>query len=127
MRSLLRARHGIIALLMLACTLAAAQTVPSHSPVVVAGKVMDGMATRKVPPIYPPWAKQSRTQGAVILHAIINEKGVVESLEVQSSPHPSLSDAAIEAARQWRYRPYLLNGSPVEVDTTITINFKMGD
>jgi protein TonB len=76
----------------------------------------------KVQPIYPPIARQARVQGAVELRAIISKNGTIENLVVVRG-HPMLSAAAIEAVRQWRYRPYLLNGEPIEVETEITVNF----
>jgi periplasmic protein TonB len=76
----------------------------------------------KVQPTYPPIARQARVQGAVELRAIISKTGTIENLVVVRG-HPMLSAAAIEAVRQWRYRPYLLNGEPIEVETEITVNF----
>ena len=76
----------------------------------------------KVQPTYPPIARQARVQGAVELRAIISKNGTIENLVVVRG-HPMLSAAAIEAVRQWRYRPYLLNGEPIEVETEITVNF----
>jgi protein TonB len=76
----------------------------------------------RVQPIYPPIARQARVQGAVELRAIISKNGTIENLVVVRG-HPMLSAAAIEAVRQWRYRPYLLNGEPIEVETEITVNF----
>jgi len=65
---------------------------------------------------------QTHTQGEVVLHAIIGRDGVVSSLELVRG-HPLLAPAAIEAVREWRYRPYTLNGEPVEVETLITVRF----
>ena len=76
----------------------------------------------KVQPTYPPIARQARVQGAVELRAIISKTGTIENLVVVRG-HPMLSAAAIEAVRQWRYRPYLLNNQPIEVETEITVNF----
>lgn len=76
-------------------------------------------------PVYPPLARQARIQGAVVLHAIIDKDGNVSELQVISG-HPLLVQAALDAVKQWRYKPTLLNGDPVEVDTTITVNFTMG-
>lgn len=77
-------------------------------------------------PDYPPLARQARIQGNVILHAIINKEGKVAELEVVSG-HPLLVQAAMDAVRQWVYKPTLLNGQSVEVDTTITVTFTMTD
>ena len=73
-------------------------------------------------PIYPPLARQARVQGVVELRAIISKAGMIENLVVVRG-HPMLATAAIEAVRQWRYRPYLLNNEPIEVETEITVNF----
>jgi protein TonB len=83
------------------------------------------MSVSKVPPVYPPDARAARVQGAVVLAAIIGQDGSVQSLRVVSSASPLLEKAALDAVKQWRYRPYLLNGNPVEVDTQITVNFTL--
>jgi len=76
-------------------------------------------------PNYPPLARQARIQGTVVLHAIIDKEGKVAQLEVMSG-HPLLVQAAMEAVKQWRYKPTQLNSEPVEVDTTIQVTFTMG-
>ena len=76
----------------------------------------------RVQPIYPPIARQAHVQGTVELRAIISKAGTIEDLVVVRG-HPMLATAAIEAVRQWRYRPYLLNNEPIEVETEITVNF----
>jgi periplasmic protein TonB len=76
----------------------------------------------KVQPVYPPLAKQARIQGVVILEAIIGRDGAVTEVKVISG-HPLLQQAAIDAVSQWKYKPTLLNGEPVEVVTTVTVNF----
>ncbi len=75
-----------------------------------------------VQPVYPPLARQARIQGTVELRAIVSKAGTIENLAVVSG-HPMLVKAAVEAVRQWRYRPYLLNGDPIEVETDIRVNF----
>lgn len=77
---------------------------------------------QKVEPVYPPLARAARVQGVVLLSATIDNTGQVVGVSVVSG-HPLLNDAAVEAVRQWVYRPMLLNGQPVDVITTITINF----
>jgi periplasmic protein TonB len=72
-----------------------------------------------------PLARQARIAGTVVLHAIIDKDGKVAQLEVVSG-HPLLVQAALDAVKQWRYKPTLLNGDPVEVDTTIQVTFTMG-
>jgi len=77
-----------------------------------------------VAPKYPPDAGRARIEGTVVLFAVIGKDGTVEDVRVERGL-PVLAQAAIEAVKQWRYRPYLLNGEPVEVDSQITINFTM--
>lgn len=91
----------------------------------VSGGVTAGNLVYGPKPPYPPIAKTARVQGAVVLHAIISKNGGIENLQVVSG-HPMLTAAAMEAVRQWKYKPYYLNGEPVEVDTTITVNFTLG-
>jgi protein TonB len=78
---------------------------------------------KKVEPAYPRVAQLASVSGVVKLHAIIAKDGSIQSLSVISG-HPLLAPAAVEAVRQWRYRPYRLNGEVVEVETFITVNFK---
>jgi len=91
----------------------------------VSGGVSQGLLIHQVKPIYPPLAVASRTQGAVILVAVISKSGEIENVRVVSG-HPLLVRAAAEAVQQWRYRPYLLNGEPVEIETQVTVNFILG-
>jgi periplasmic protein TonB len=90
----------------------------------VSSGVSSGLLIRKVQPSYPPLARQARIQGTVVLHAVIGKDGAIDNLTLVSG-HPMLAPAAIEAVKQWRYRPYLLNGEPVEVDTEIQVNFTL--
>lgn len=85
-------------------------------------RMMEGNLIYKPQPIYPPTARAVRVQGAVVLRAIISRAGTIENLQALSG-HPLLIPAAIEAVKQWRYRPYVLNGEPVEVETRVTVNF----
>lgn len=82
----------------------------------------EGNLIFRVQPTYPPLARQARIQGSVELRAIISKAGMIENLVVVSG-HPMLVKSAIEAVRQWRYRPYLLNNDPIEVETEVTVNF----
>ncbi len=86
--------------------------------------MMEGNLIYKVQPIYPPLARSARIQGAVHLRAIISRSGTIENLQAMDG-HPMLVGAAIDAVRQWRYRPYVLNGDPVEVETQVTVNFSL--
>jgi periplasmic protein TonB len=84
----------------------------------------EGNLIRKVQPIYPALARSARIQGTVVLQAVISRQGTIENLSVVNG-HPMLVSAAIDAVRQWRYRPYILNNEPVEVETQITVNFSL--
>jgi protein TonB len=86
--------------------------------------VTEGRILQRVEPQYPQIAKAARIQGQVVLTAIISKGGEIENL-VLVSGHPMLVPAAIKAVQQWRYRPYLLDGEPVEVETTITVVFEL--
>jgi periplasmic protein TonB len=95
------------------------------SRVRVSAGVTQGMKVRDVKPVYPQMAKVARIQGAVVLAAVIGKDGSIQNLHVVSTASPLLNQSAIDAVKQWRYRPYILNGEPVEVDTTITVNFTL--
>ena len=92
--------------------------------VMVGGNVQAARLVNKVQPLYPPLARQTRISGTVKLHAIIGKDGSVQQL-VMVSGHPLLVQAALDAVRQWRYQPTLLNGEPVEVDTEIDVIFSL--
>lgn len=87
--------------------------------------VTQGMKVHDVTPQYPQMAKIARVQGPVVLAAVIGKDGTIQGLRVVSSASTLLNQAALDAVKQWRYRPYILNGEPVEVDTTITVNFTL--
>jgi len=93
-------------------------------PARISGGVMQGQIINRTQPVYPPIAKAAHVGGTVVLHAIISKAGTIENLTAVSGP-AMLQGAAIDAVRQWRYKPYLLNGDPTEVDTTITVNFNL--
>jgi protein TonB len=98
---------------------------PSHSAVVGPVRVShlsEANLLFRVQPIYPPIARQARVQGMVELRAVISKAGTIENLTVVSG-HPMLVKGTVDAVRQWRYRPYLLNNDPVEVETEITVTF----
>ena len=90
---------------------------------VIVSHMSEGLLINKVIPAYPMIAVHAGVQGEVKLHAIIARDGTIQSLSVISG-HPLLTGAALDAVRQWRYKPYLLNKEPVEVETYITVNFK---
>ena len=86
--------------------------------------LLAGSLVRRVQPVYPPLARNARVQGSVILFALISKAGAIENLRVVSG-HPMLVTAAIDAVSQWRYRPYILNTEPIEVETQITVTFSL--
>jgi periplasmic protein TonB len=86
--------------------------------------VSNGLLIKRVQPNYPPLAKQARIQGQVVLHAEISKEGTIQNLQLISG-HAMLAPAAIEAVKQWRYKPYLLNGEPVAVETEVIVNFSL--
>jgi periplasmic protein TonB len=86
--------------------------------------VTEGLLIRKLQPTYPPLAKTARIQGDVVLNAVISKNGAIENLRVMSG-HPMLVTSALDAVKQWKYKPYILNGEPVEVETTITVKFTL--
>ena len=106
------------------------QPVQSHNialpkSVRLSSGVTDGLLIHKITPLYPTLARQAGIQGQVLLQATIGRDGTIQNLQLVSG-HPMLVGAAINAVRQWRYRPYLLNNEPVEVETQITVNFTLG-
>ncbi|MFZ0419671.1 MAG: energy transducer TonB [Candidatus Sulfotelmatobacter sp.] len=103
--------------------------IPKLQPVVpqrirISQGVTSGLLLRKVEPAYPAIARAARIQGDVVLKAIIDKDGNIQDLQLVSG-HPMLVPAAIQAVKQWRYKPFLLNGQPVEVETTITVIFTL--
>jgi protein TonB len=83
------------------------------------------MLLQKTIPLYPPIAKAARVAGTVVLQANISKTGTIENLRVISGP-PMLQQAAMDAVKSWRYKPYLLNSEPVEVETTVNVVFTLG-
>lgn len=90
----------------------------------VGGQVQQANLIRQIKPVYPPLAKQARISGVVKLNAVIAKDGTIQQLNVISG-HPLLVPAAVEAVKQWQYKPTLLNGEPVEVATQIDVNFTL--
>jgi protein TonB len=86
---------------------------------------MQGNKLSGATPQYPAIAKAARIQGTVVLQATIGKSGQIENLRVVSGP-PMLQQAALEAVKTWRYKPYLLNGEPVDVETTVNVVFSLG-
>jgi protein TonB len=98
---------------------------PSSKPLPISSGVSAGNLIAPIRPEYPSIAKAAHVEGTVVIDAIISRVGTIESIRVLSGP-PMLQRAAQDAVRQARYRPFLLNGQPTEVQTTITINFRLG-
>ncbi len=86
--------------------------------------VTKGQLIHRIEPTYPFLARQARIQGQVSLKAIIDKNGNIQELQAISG-HPMLVPAALEAVKQWHYRPFLLNGQPLEVETQITVTFRL--
>jgi protein TonB len=95
-------------------------------PVPVSQDEMSRLVRKKVPPQYPEAAKKAHLQGVVVLEATISRDGDVENLRIVSG-HPMLVPPAIEAVKEWKYKPYRVNGEPVEVKTKVTVNFTLLD
>jgi protein TonB len=100
------------------------RAVPPKTLAISSG-VMAGNKVSGVAPQYPAIARAARIEGTVVLSATISKSGTIENLYVISGP-PMLTSAAEQAVRTWRYRPYLLNGEPVDVETTVYVNFRLG-
>jgi protein TonB len=96
------------------------------TPQRISSGVSSGLLLAPIQPVYPAIARTTGTQGTVLIQAIISKSGRIESARVQSGP-ALLQSAALEAVRNARYRPYLLNGEPTEVETTVSITFHMGN
>jgi TonB family protein len=97
----------------------------SSKPIEVSSGVATGMLIQRTPPIYPPFARTAHVAGTVELHATITTNGTIKDLRAVSGP-ALLRQAAVDAVRNWRYKPYRLNNQPVEVETTINIVFTLG-
>jgi protein TonB len=100
------------------------QAAPPKKVNISAG-VAAGMLIQKTTPTYPPIAKAARVSGTVVIQAKISKQGTIEDLHVVSGP-AMLQQAALDAVKSWRYRPYLLNNEPVEVETTVNVIFTLG-
>jgi periplasmic protein TonB len=95
-----------------------------RAPAPVSSVLMAGLLLKKITPDYPAIARASRVEGTVILQATISKSGNIVNLRVLSGP-AMLRQAALNAVAQWQYRPYTLNGQPVEVETTVNVVFKL--
>lgn len=98
---------------------------PAPASIRLPSRLVESTIIYKTIPQYPAIAKAARIEGTVELQAIISKTGTIENLRVASGP-PMLQQAAVDAVKTWRYRPYLLNGQPIEVETTVDVIFKLG-
>jgi len=96
-----------------------------QGPQRISGGVMQGQLINRVQPVFPPIAKVAHMSGTVVLRAIISKTGSVEQLSVASTTNQMFNNAALDAVKQWKYKPFLLSGEPTEVETTITVNFTL--
>jgi TonB family protein len=111
-----------------AIDVASAPPPPMRSPpsrIKVGGKVQAAMLVHQVLPIYPIYAKDEHISGTVLLHVIIARDGSIQTVEFVSGPD-EMKKSAIDAVKQWRYRPTTLNGQPIEVDTTVQVVYSLG-
>jgi periplasmic protein TonB len=120
---------GVIGGIVSATSNLSSALIPKLAPVApqrirVSQGITKGLLIHRVEPPYPMLAREARVQGEVVLRAVISPGGEIQNLEVISG-HPMLVPAAIAAVKEWRYKPYLLNGQPVEVETTITVIFNL--
>ncbi len=115
---------GVIGSLLSSTTHSSAPVVAVPKRLRISSGITEGMLTRRIEPTYPPIAERARVQGTVQLKAIISREGVIENLQLVSG-HPLLVPAAMDAVKQWRYRPYILNGEPLEVETIVIVNFHL--
>ena len=122
------AKRKVLMSVALACLTVAGIALAEDAPqkIRVGGAVQAQNIISKVAPVYPPEAKQAGTQGTVQLSVVVGTDGKVESLNALSGPDV-LVQAAVEAVKQWVYKPTLLNGQPVEVLTTVDVNFTLSE
>jgi protein TonB len=97
---------------------------PQVKRIRIGGNVANSQLKHRVQPRYPQEARDNRIQGTVRLHVVLSTAGKVQQLEIVSGD-PILAKAALEAVRQWEYKPMLLNREPVEVDTTVDVVFSL--
>lgn len=115
---------AVLVLMMSLSCISAAQTPPPR--IRVSSGVAAGLLKTRVPPVYPPLARQARIQGTVNLNVVVDQDGNVQDISLISG-HPMLVPAAIEAVKQWKYQPYLVNGVPLNVETQVQVNFSLSN
>jgi len=104
----------------------AASQDPAQTPTEVPPDSVQSLLIRRVNPTYPPLARQARIQGTVMLRVLITKAGDIQNVRLVSG-HPMLAPAAIEAVKQWRYQPYMVNGNPADVETSVQVVFKLAE
>jgi TonB family protein len=133
-RILIASACSILALATCTSALALHTELAANAPIADAGtpkaihvesRIMAGQRLSGENPTYPPEARAKKIQGTVVLDAIIDKEGAIKDLHVTKTPSQLLSDSATKAVRTWRYRPYLLNGNSVEVQTTINVTYNL--
>ena len=120
----MKTRKFMLIAILLLLPVAYAQQPDSPRPerIRVSSGVAEGQIIRRIDPVYPKEAQENHIQGEVVLTATISKEGNIINLKVVSG-HPLLADAAVEAVKQWKYRPYILNDEPVEIETTVTVRY----
>jgi periplasmic protein TonB len=115
-------RFAFCPLVLFLSLLVSAQDAPQRVP--VSREVAEELCITRVNPVYPPLARQARIQGVVVLKVFISKTGDVEDVQLVSG-HPLLAPAAIEAIKQWKFKPFLSNDEPMDVETTAQVNFRI--
>lgn len=100
-------------------------TMTTRDTPTISAVVMSGQQLKKIDPKYPKQAKKKHIQGIVLLTGVITKQGTLTDIEIIASPDPLLGDSAVDAVRQWTYKPYLLNGQPTDVETSIAVNYQL--
>jgi periplasmic protein TonB len=123
------AGRAIVLGLFVVCmtVICSAQVIPTPMPgqrVRVSSGVAKANLKKSVPPVYPQAAKDAGITGQVVMGVLIDEKGNVQDVHVVAG-HPELAQAAEVAVKQWKYKPYVLNGQPIPVETQVTVNFNL--
>lgn len=115
---------GVIGSLLTSTVHTTAPAVAAPKRLRVSSGISEGLLTHRVEPVYPLIAQRARVAGTVELRAMISREGTIQNLTLIKG-HPLLVPAALDAVKQWRYRPYILNGEPIEVETIVVVNFHL--
>src|SRR5260370_729501 len=123
--SLAMFRSGVFTLVAAIAFASVSHSQIASKPGEVSSASADEHLLKKVEPVYPPLAKATRIQGEVVLKVTISQAGTVGDVRIQSG-HPMLTVSAVAAVKQWQYQPFLVDGHPAEVSTTIEVPFSLG-